>query len=454
VTTLSDAPSGGGTYRNDRAYGFCPGCGHARVLDALDRALVRQGWDPAEVVIISDIGCVGLSDQYFATSAFHGLHGRSLTYATGVKLARPELHVVVLIGDGGCGIGGAHLVSAARRNIGVTTLVFNNLNFGMTGGEHSVTTPPEGQTATTPWGNVERPMDIAGTVAVNGATYVWRGTATDAELEEHIAAALAHEGFALLDIWELCVAHYAAANAITPRALTALMDELGFARGLVRHETRPEYAAALRQRWAPHRGEPAGAPHPVAVRERSPLDRRFSVVIAGSAGAHVRTAGRFLGLAATMSGLWATQRGDYPVTVRSGHSVSEVVLAPEEVLYTGVAAPDALFVLSEAGYHSVAGYVRRMQPEGRLFVVPAFAELESPAATVVLDPATFRAVPRAGMALAAVAWGMSRLGLLPRAALLAAAEAVSASHAEQNRQAVAAALGPDLQTDLQKGASP
>ena len=70
------------TYRNDRPYGFCPGCSHRLVVEALDRALVRMQWDPADIVIVTDIGCVGLSDQYFITSAFHGLHGRSLTYAT------------------------------------------------------------------------------------------------------------------------------------------------------------------------------------------------------------------------------------------------------------------------------------------------------------------------------------------------------------------------------------
>ncbi len=141
------APSG---YRNDRPYPFCPGCGHGPILDALNAALVARDADPARVVIVSDIGCSGLSDQYFDTSAFHGLHGRSITYASGIKLARPDLDVVVVMGDGGTGIGGAHLLSAARRNIGMTVLVFNNLNFGMTGGQHSATTPEGGLTPTTP----------------------------------------------------------------------------------------------------------------------------------------------------------------------------------------------------------------------------------------------------------------------------------------------------------------
>ncbi|RIK92662.1 MAG: 2-oxoglutarate synthase, partial [Burkholderiales bacterium] len=113
---------------------FCPGCGHSLLLRELDRALVLLQADPAKTVIVTDIGCIGLSDRYFSTSGFHGLHGRSITYATGLKLARPDLTVIALIGDGGCGIGGAHLLSAARRNLDITLLVANNFNYGMTGG--------------------------------------------------------------------------------------------------------------------------------------------------------------------------------------------------------------------------------------------------------------------------------------------------------------------------------
>ncbi|MCX7670686.1 MAG: thiamine pyrophosphate-dependent enzyme, partial [Anaerolineae bacterium] len=184
------------TYRNDRPYPFCPGCSHGLILNALDRALVKLGRDPRRIVIVSDIGCHGLSDQYFITNAFHGLHGRSIAYASGIKLADPDLTVIVLIGDGGVGIGAAHLVSAARRNIGLTVLVFNNFNFGMTGGEHSVTTPSGGVTATTRGGNPERPLDLCATVAANGAGFAWRGTAFDRDLAEVVVAALESECFA------------------------------------------------------------------------------------------------------------------------------------------------------------------------------------------------------------------------------------------------------------------
>ncbi len=193
-------------------YPFCPGCGHGPILNHLDAALAKLQLDPRKVVIVSDIGCVGLSDKYFDTNAFHGLHGRSVTYATGIKLANPELKVIVLMGDGGCGIGGHHLINAARRNIGVTVLIFNNLNFGMTGGEHSVATPQKAVTATSKYGQLERPMDICTTVAVNGASFVARTTSFDKNLPDLIAEAILNEGFSLIDIWELCTAYYVPNN--------------------------------------------------------------------------------------------------------------------------------------------------------------------------------------------------------------------------------------------------
>ncbi len=212
------------TYRNGRAYPFCPGCGHGTILDRLDEALVELALDPARVVLVSDIGCSGLSDQYFATSAFHGLHGRSLTYATGLKLARPELEVIVLLGDGGTGIGGAHLLNAARRNVGLTVVVFNNFNYGMTGGQHSATTPAGARTSTTPGGNLEAPLDLCGTVAVNGAAYAWRGTSFDDDLAERMVEAVRTPGFALLDVWELCTSFFVPANHASRRTLATTLD--------------------------------------------------------------------------------------------------------------------------------------------------------------------------------------------------------------------------------------
>lgn len=429
------------TYRNQRAYGFCPGCSHRLILDALDRALVRLQWDPARVVIVTDIGCVGLSDQYFITSAFHGLHGRSLTYATGIKLARPDLHVIVLIGDGGCGIGCAHLVSAARRNIGITTLVFNNFNFGMTGGEHSVTTPEGRKTVTTPWGNTELPLDIAQTVAINGATYVWRGSAFDPDLDAQILAALQHDGFALLDIWELCVAYFASLNRLNPRMLKEAMVDLGMAEGLLRQETRPEASRALRKVWASRRGLPLALKNPVPIRYASHLDHAVSLVVAGSAGAHIRTAGRMAATAAMLAGLWALQRDDYPVTVRSGHSVSEVVLAPTRAALSGTVQTTAVVVLSSEGLDKVHSLIKALEPDSWLFGVPVLIDdVHTDAQMVRLSTKSIPGVTRSNMALVAIGVVLARLGWVPAEALIEAASLVSPEHADVNREAVAHTL--------------
>lgn len=432
------------TYRNERPYDFCPGCSHGLILEALNRALVRMQWDPADVVIVTDIGCVGLSDQYFITSGFHGLHGRSLTYATGIKLARPELHVIVLIGDGGCGIGGTHLINAARRNIGVTTLVFNNLNFGMTGGEHSVTTPWHQKTVTTPWGNPETPLDIAATAAVNGATYVWRGTAYEPDLDQQIVTALSHDGFALLDIWELCVAHYATTNKMSPQGLVSTMTALGFQKGIVQVQSRTEGARALREAAAPIIIEHAAARQPVPVPFRTHLDRSVSVVIAGAAGSHVRTTGHLVCTAATMSDLWTTQRDDYPITVRSGYSLSELLLSPDPIIYTGVDQADVLFILAEEGWTKARSRLVTMTEDGWVFMMAPLVEtfggdLQT-AARVRLLNVTLKGVARSCLALAAVAAGMVHTRLLKPEALLAAATALNPAYAQMNSDAVRTVL--------------
>ncbi|MCX7707993.1 MAG: thiamine pyrophosphate-dependent enzyme [Anaerolineae bacterium] len=398
------------TYRNERSYPFCPGCSHGLILNQLNAALVKLQLDPTRTVIVSDIGCQGLGDQYFATHAFHGLHGRSIAYASGIKLADPDLKVIVLIGDGGTGIGGAHLLNAARRNIGMTVLVFNNFNFGMTGGEHSVTTPPGGITATTRQGNPEQPLDLCATVAVNGAGFAWRGTAFDRDLADVIAQAVESECFALLDIWELCTAYYVPNNEFSRKALEAMRETLGMAAGVVHRGSRPEYAHALREMTAQARATAHEAP----LRPRSlpalfgsKLDREFRLVIAGSAGGKIRSTARTVGEAAILSGLWATQQDDYPVTVQSGHSISELIFSPREIFFTGVTRPDALVLVSEEGRTMAGRYIKSLSPESWLFTIPEFAGLETRARKVVFDS------DRAGVKV-----GKKDLGLLITAAAL------------------------------------
>jgi len=373
------------SYRNERKYPFCPGCGHGMILDKLNEALTKLQLDPRKTVIVSDIGCVGLSDQYFATNAFHGLHGRSVTYATGIKLANPELNVIVLMGDGGVGIGGHHVLNAARRNIGITVLVFNNMNFGMTGGEHSVTTPNGAHTATTPQGNPEQPLDIAATVTDNGASYVWRGSAFDKTLPDHIVDAIQTDGFALLDIWELCTAYFVPNNDFNKRLLEEMLSQTESGSGVLHRAERPEYAQTLHELASKQAGKPVLPHKPLPRKFEAPVKRKMHVVVAGAAGGKVRSATRLIGVAGVMSGLWATQRDDYPTTVKSGHSVSEVILSPEEIRFTGIEKPDVLILLAPEAVRKVAHYLPHMSADAWFFTTPEFAHLETPARKVIID---------------------------------------------------------------------
>lgn len=426
------------TFRNDKPYPFCPGCGHSAILDRLDEALRLQGLDPHEVVIVTDIGCSGLSDQYFTTSAFHGLHGRSLTYATGIKLARPDLKVVVIMGDGGTGIGGAHLLNAARRNIGLTVLVMNNFNFGMTGGQHSTTTPAGALTATTPGGNLERPLDLCATVGVNGAGYVYRGTSFDKDLPERIAEAMAAECFALLDVWELCTAHFVPRNKASRKTLGSTLEALGLETGVLYRRELPEYAAAYAADAARVAGRPALAPRPLAADFTSPLERRTRLVLAGSAGAKVRTAASLLARAAIRSDLWVTQRDDYPITVKTGHSIAELILDREPIEYTGITRPDGLVLMSADGLAKSKGHLARMGPEDHVFTTPDRADLVTDAQITVLDPAAAK-VGRNELSLFLAAAAALRMGVLSLDALRATIEAGPAAYAPANLAAVEAA---------------
>ena len=427
------------TFRNDAPYPFCPGCGHGSVLDRLDEALVRLGRDPAKVVIVTDIGCSGLSDQYFTTNAFHGLHGRSVTYASGIKLADPSLDVIVVMGDGGTGIGGTHLVNAARRNIGVTVVVMNNLNFGMTGGQHSTTTPAGAITSTTPGGNLEHPLDICGTVGVNGAAYVYRGTSFDAELTDRLVEAIEQPGFALLDVWELCTAYFVKANRFSRKAMQQLMADADLQPGVLYRREVAEYASAYRQAHAADGSNAAAPLREIPIRFGASLDEVRSIVVAGSAGGKVRSAARLVGEAAIRSGLWAVQRDDYPVTVQTGHSIAQLVLSPTEMPLVTVAVPHVLVLLTADGLRKATPLLNAMRGDDVVVTIPEFAEVETAARVVVLDPATAASrVGRADLALVMLSASVARLELLPVEALREAA--ASGPFAEANLAAIEAGL--------------
>ncbi len=417
-------------------YFYCPGCGHGMISDQLNRTFVKLQLDPHQLVIVTDIGCSGFADKYFTTNAFHGLHGRSVTYATGIKLANPELKVVVVMGDGGCGIGGHHLINAARRNIGVTVVVFNNFNYGMTGGEHSVTTPPGAITSSTPLGQLEQPMDICQTVAVNGASFVARTTAFDKNLPDLLATAIQNEGFSLVDVWELCTAYYVPNNHFSKGLLEKTLEQLDFNTGIIHQASRPEYSRAYRQSVAGEVGKTAMPARPIQAKYASRLDKRLGIVIAGAAGKKINSAAGLFVRGAVLAGLWATQRNDYPVTVKSGHSVSEVILAPAEIGYTGISRPQAMLLLFKEGLPVVRSQLEAMTEEDTLLVNSELLPVTTRAKVIPLDFAQAGGgMKKEYWAIVALARMLRELQVYP---LEAFKEAVSsrAEFAEENLRAV------------------
>ncbi|MDP2871085.1 MAG: thiamine pyrophosphate-dependent enzyme [Bacillota bacterium] len=193
---------------------WCAGCGNGVIMQALARSLAARGPAPEQVAVVTGIGCFGKADDYLTTHSLHGTHGRALGFATGIKAARPELVVIALMGDGDCAtIGGNHLIHACRRDIGVLAVVSNNLNYGMTGGQFSATTPEGSITSTSPYGHVEPAFDLCALVQGAGASFVARGTCGQpALLRRLFDEALAHPGFAFVEVMTACPTHYGRAN--------------------------------------------------------------------------------------------------------------------------------------------------------------------------------------------------------------------------------------------------
>lgn len=193
---------------------WCPGCGHGILLNALVRAIDNLGLNKDEVCVVSGIGCSSRATGYIDFNTLHTAHGRALAFATGVKHANPNMTVIVITGDGDCSaIGGNHLIHAARRNIDITTICFNNNIYGMTGGQYSPTTPTGDFATTAPYGNVDRAFDLCSLAQGAGATYVARGTAYHANvLTTLIENGIKNKGFSFIEGVSICPTYYGRKN--------------------------------------------------------------------------------------------------------------------------------------------------------------------------------------------------------------------------------------------------
>jgi len=262
---------------------WCPGCGHGIVLKAILRAVDRIGLEKDGVAMVSGIGCASRAPGYVDFNTLHTTHGRAITFATGVKMARPDLTVIVATGDGDAtAIGGNHFIHAARRNIDMTVVLFNNWIYGMTGGQASPTTPFGCHATTAPYGNPESSFDISGLAVAAGASYVARGTVTQpTKLDRFIEQGIRKRGFALIEAFTPCptafgrqngmarstdLLQWMKANTITVKQAEK-MDRADLdgklVTGVVADVEKPEYAqqyATLVERLRAEGGQDAPAP--------------------------------------------------------------------------------------------------------------------------------------------------------------------------------------------------
>lgn len=207
---------------------WCPGCGHGVATAAIIEAIDNLKLDPDKVCIVSGIGCSSRAPSYLNFNTLHTTHGRALAFATGIKMAKPELHVIVISGDGDCSaIGGNHLIHAARRNIGITTIVFNNNIYGMTGGQYSPTTPKNARATTAPYGNIDRSFDICKLAEAAGATYTARSTVYHVkQLVKYIENGIQNNGFSLVEAISVCPTNYGRKNKMgTPVSMFDYLKE-------------------------------------------------------------------------------------------------------------------------------------------------------------------------------------------------------------------------------------
>jgi len=193
---------------------WCPGCGIGTVAGALIRAIDRLGWKKDEVAVVSGIGCSGRMSVYLDFNTMHTTHGRALAFATGLKLAKPHMRIIVVMGDGDAlAIGGNHLIHAARRNIGLTAIIINNAIYGMTGGQISPTTPLGALATTAMYGSIEPPFDTCALVQAAGASFVARGTVYHTvELIHILTKALTKKGFAVVEVISQCPVQFGRLN--------------------------------------------------------------------------------------------------------------------------------------------------------------------------------------------------------------------------------------------------
>jgi len=195
---------------------WCWGCGDGIIMKAMIRAFAKLGWDKNDICVVSGIGCSGRFSSYIDANTVHTTHGRTVAYATGIKLANPDKHVIVVAGDGdGLAIGGNHTIHGCRRNIDINFVLVNNFIYGLTNSQVSPTTPKGAWSVTTQYGNIDPTFDACELAKGAGATFVARESVAEAQkLERIFVKGFQHKGFSFFDIHSNCHVNFGRKNKL------------------------------------------------------------------------------------------------------------------------------------------------------------------------------------------------------------------------------------------------
>jgi 2-oxoglutarate ferredoxin oxidoreductase subunit beta len=391
---------------------WCQGCGLGTALTTFISALQwleeKRGWDLDKVAVVSGIGCTGRIAGYVRLDSFHTTHGRALPFATGLKIANPELKVVVISGDGDiAGIGGNHMIHAARRNLELTVICVNNFNYGMTGGQVGPTTPHEARAVTTQYGNFEYPFNLPYLAAASGASFVARWTVLHArQLEWTLREALTHPGFGFVEIIAPCSTAYArwnpegrgldpehlgrrglevmkfyqvagkVANGTHPKDADVRVNEKGeileIIEGKFLDDPKPDLQAAIEQQTAQAGKWWLAEKKVLAERSQAHLpprtDRvpRTEVQLGGFGGQGIISAGRIIGQAAALyDKLEACFTQSYGPEARGGAAGSQVIISSDPIHHPHLIRPTSMIIMSQGAF---AKYVPELAPGGLLLI--------------------------------------------------------------------------------------
>lgn len=371
---------------------WCEGCGLGNLQEILTRVLVaheakRQGLDSSRpegmeriknsIALVSGIGCTSRLPGHMDFNTLHTTHGRSLGFATGLKMARPDLTVVLAAGDGDIfAIGGNHFIHAARRNPDLTLIVYDNQSYGMTGSQHSPTSPLGEIGTSVPYGVFEPPFDLIKLAIGAGASFVAQGAITT--LQEHqdqleglLAAALAHRGFSFVNVRGTCHTGWGSRNKLgDPYRYRKYLEKSKLQLGIIHQEERPDlqhspyYLDAVAKSKKQTMEETL---EEVRLEEVDPLHQfqRTSIRFAGSGGQGVITAGEIALKAAIQSGQNGVYTKNYGPEARGGEAYSDLFISKGEIHFPQAEKLDVLVALNQETFDKFREVVA---PQGKIII--------------------------------------------------------------------------------------